>query len=604
MRRAALLDAACALTIGLFGAMLSLAFFMPVYYDDARYAISHWRAGVDGWAALSATPYCTASFLVPYPAGFLPGRWLAWVVQGQLGDPLQVRAHALAVFLLWAGYLCWVLKRCLMPGWRWLWCAACVAASCAVGTAPFLLLQGRPDVGMLLVVTVFATLPLVLAGRVLPRWGQLLLAAGLLLAVSWYFSAHAKALLYTPLLLVSFAFLPLGRRLKLAAVLLVALMATQGFVHWQARIYCPEDARAQAMRSMQAVSLSRIVHKVNANFDHFLEGHRELERALFAAAHGIGAKEVGAGQFLEYSSMLLAAALFYLVPLLLSIGLEAVYNIFYSYLYVQRMMLQGGRKWRLPLPESQEALVVNLMIGALALFACIQLVRALYWLLRSSRREHWRQVPQAMLFALAFSFLLQSGMQIAKNFYEVPFVWPCFVLLCILAAALPLWREALARYHARALGALLAVAIASQGVLLHGYVPLLREAYASADANGVMKESSVLVRPTGYAATAARVRTLAAQCGIAADATARRVLVDPLTYLAMKDTVQPLMFRQSYGEEAPDTLAQLLHMLRQRESRGAVMRCDLLPLPLRPLAVEDEGGLCCLTREAIAWAEP
>ncbi|NCY26027.1 MAG: hypothetical protein EBX37_14650 [Alphaproteobacteria bacterium] len=340
----------------------------------------------------------------------------------------------------------------------------------------------------------------------------------MVLAGSWFFSAQVTALLFVPLLLAGACYAPMARGLKLGVVLVLLLMAGQAAGHWQARLQCPEDARGAP--AAQLLTPAQLIHRVNQNFDHYLESHRDLERILFTAAHGISKPQVPADTFLAYCGILLAAAVFYVKP------------------------------------------------------------------------------EQVLLFALAGSWLLQAGVQNAKGLHDVALMWPCFGLICALAAAQPLWREAAAKYHRRALLGLVAVAAASQGALLSGYVPLLRAAYAQADEYGALDNGGLLLRPTGHAQVAEGIRATALLCGIGNSAESRHVLLDPLAYFAMQDTAQPLLLSQSQPDRK-----KLFGLLQARGSDGAVLRCPLLPPEVRAMAIE-EDGMCCLTREAIAWVEP
>ncbi len=576
-----------------FAGSLGLGFISPIYYDDARNAIGNLRGGYDGWGAVNVLPYCGLSFFVPFPVMFLPGRFLAWLAQVPVDDYMGLRANALLILLVWLGYMVWFLKRHLYTQWPWLWCAGLVAGVCSAGTMPMMLFQSRPDVGLLCVVTLLVTLPLVCRGQVWTGRRQALVGAGLVVMLSWYFSAHPKTILYAPLAFASIGFLPFGKRGRIAMVLLVGLLVVQSLMHWQQRLYCPDDKRVQTMRETQAITPGMIMGKVNRQMDSFFDKNRGYERMMFDAANGLDEPGLPLLMMLRYGLLMTVAGVLFLVPACVHFGLVLAFNFLHIHMYVRRMLFGVGVKWRILPDDTLASTLVDSAFSLLVLGAVIMLLRALIVFVRSAGKREFLAPGVLLPGLLLLGMLAQAGVQIAKNFYESPFIWPCLFLFFVMVAAWPMWRAAFVARQRRVLITIFIMSLCSQALLLTVFVPVTFAAYAAADQNGVLSGNEVLMSPFDYKAVAANVHGVAGQCGFADDANTKRVMVDHVTYMAMKHTSQPLMYRVSFRNEVPDTAEGMAAMLRKREGAGVVMQCRYVPEEWLGKAKQDHG-FCCL----------
>jgi hypothetical protein len=589
----------------LFALVMCLSFVSPVYYDDIRYPLGNSRILYDGFGSISTTPYCTSTFYSPYPLVFAPARFLSGVIHSLTGNFMVMRLYGLLVFLAWAAYMTWFIRRYIMPHWPWLYASAAVAAVSGMGAVPILLLGMRPDVGFLLCVTFFVSLPFIFRQhRQLSRRHQACFFIGILLVISWCFSAHPKTMLYLPLMLIASAYVPFERKgIRYALIGCILLLTAISNAHWSTRTKCPDDITERQMRYSQAVNPEGLINMVNAKVDGFLSSNAGSQRSLFDAANELEQSGLTLKEQLGNYALMLGFAVSYIFAFLSTLVPIILLNDLNSFTYVRRMLFYHSIKWRLEIEYNFLTAIADIAISMLALYILFIIVKSIIWVVRTSTRADLKEPRFVILFTLLGCMLLQAGVQVAKNFYELPFVWPCLFLFCMVLVSLPYWRQAMLSQEKKHLLALLLVSIISQLVFLVSYGPLTVREYKVADANGVLASNDILISPFNYGDTAERIVALAARCGITNDSASQHVMVDPLSYTAMRASFRPFLYRMTYREEVPDPPEKIFRLLQEQDSSGIVMQCRYIPQGQRDLALED-NGLCCMSREAVRSVQP
>jgi hypothetical protein len=137
---------------------------------------------------------------------------------------------------------------------------------------------------------------------------------------------------------------------------------------------------------------------------------------------------------------------------------------------------------------------------------------------------------------------------------------------------------------------LLLLSIVSQVALVAGYS---RNVAGSWITPGYPKDQKWSVANFGYGGLKAKILDTAAMCGIEAQNHPHHLVVDELTYFALRQAHQP--FLMTYLDE--DLWGGGIHdvrtVLTQQHSAGMVVGCQWVPSSLRTEAIVN-GGFCCI----------
>lgn len=532
-------DTLSIIVICLFFTTLFIGFFHPIWFDDIGYPIASARAGYDGWQAISPVPECQSMFGMRIPATLLPGRLIAWAGHTVTDDFITMKFMALAVLLTWIGYLSWFVKRILFPQWTWLQTVALVTAVAGMGKVTVFLLNNRPETSMLLVITLFASLPFLLRHYTRPcRFCLPALACAVLIAQSFFFSAHPKALLYAPLIILATCYtFASNRRLLLPVLIIMGITILQGWLYWQAKTSCPEFLPAHTFLSRQSVAIGLLSTDPMLFFGQFLSNLLNSGRYI---------RGIFLPQYVNNASILVS-------------GLITVTAAGLGYLIVLGAILHvtersRPRRWHLP-----EILI-----------------------------------PAALLAAL----LMQAGLLTSKPAYNSALIWPCLFLPALLLLAHtgnrgPQWAGLSICLW------LLGVSAISQAVLAYTALPQTITTVQTAAKSEYRYMRPFVLSPFNYSIKRQQILEAAAQCGIPPDRSARHVVVDATTYLALRRTYQPF-FKANIEHTGQD----FLHFLQAYPISGVVMLCRHMPASWQAAATRVQD-ICCLKPEDIGRiAEP
>lgn len=426
------------------------------------------------------------------------------------------------------------LTRRLLPALPRLFCAAGIVGFSGLGTLPLVMLLGRPEVPMLLALAWYAMLPLLNVRTPAQAW---ILAAATWLVSSWFISSHPKAMLYAPLMLLAAFGLRRGYAGAALAAGLLPLLH-EALVLWPMRINCPDSDAAQLVWQSHGLRPDLMLQDM-------------------------------AG-FVQSALNNLAASVYYVVSLLFT---------------AQEL---GYRKWP-PVTEYGDIhALLNIIVGAV--FGLTAALAGMLGVWCGLRRGAWRDVRVRMALCLLAAAGAQAALQTSKQFYNTSLIWGSLLMAGCMAASFLQERHGLRLARLRPLlGHVWLVALLSQCVLLAAYVPY---AYALHQHDA----EELMIVPGQYAQKKKAAESIAAECGIPLGEEGSHIAVDTYTYLYAKESYQPL--RMAYRFHEFDTPEAMLDFLRNWDSSGMLVSCDLLPEALLPL-MKREGSLCCLPRTRI-----
>jgi hypothetical protein len=525
-------------------ASFALACFVPVYTDEIVWKIIQGRVIADGGRELSLTlePTCGPySFAVP--ALIYPFRWLDGVLYGALASPGDVRAAGVGAALLWL-LLAFVFVRDLTRGTiGGAAAAAGLVALATLGIMPFLLVISRPEQILLLGITVFLYPLLKPEGREAPPLARSLAAAtGGTALVCYVLAAHPRAFLALPLM---FAFLYRVARRKAVfagAGAAVAAFAVVSYRDWTQRWACAGDS-----------AIAHLYFKIN------------ITSAL---------KD---GQLVAYLRDVLAS-------LLRTRGW-----------YINEFALRSKYSSDL-LPGMKHPLLgwaVELVFALVLLAGAVSFL-VLVW---NFRRERGQRLAVIGLGTVWVFYLASVGSRILKFDYEAELMEPVMAM----AALGSLWlaaphlmrrfrRERVESAAKAGFATVLALSAATQIWLLVNYVPHALGAWSRP---GYAEGQRFSVTSVGYGGLSRQILATARLCGIDPAARPRHLVVDELTYYALRQTVEPFVmtyfdehgWRQGLGDPRP--------IWRAYHAAGMVIGCERVQTAFAD-RVTRNGAFCCL----------
>jgi hypothetical protein len=534
--------------ISLFGLAILLSLFMPAYIDDLFYPLTSARAGYDGWYSLNAFPQCGETFLVAIPVALLPGRAFSWAIHTTISDFYDLRISAIIILLAWIVYTAWFLKSCLLPAQPLRYVLAGVVSFAGLGRLPFLLLYSRPETAMILAITVYVSLPFLIDKFSPPSLKIVLLLALLFLFMtSWFVSAHPKALLYAPLVLLSSLWVCRWHRITgVVLTLATAFTLYQGWHDfWRLKIACPGSPAGEKHQEISGLSPAqffsdrgKFLHQLKLNI---MAGNEYIHGINFSSGYGLPA---------------------------------APHNIM----------------------ESIASPLITCVIIGFLLGITYGMVLMVFHVFRHRALGH----PAFLLsLTLLGAFAAQWALQTMKLQYNFGLVWMT-LMLCGITIAIYItrqtgyWEKPCLTYG---FFSLLIVAFFSESVLLATYIPATMMSAQDITPDDVGQEMwGGVSGPFNYQALKERILEVAKSCRIAPDNSSKHVMIDFGTYLALKNTYQP--YRVDFLYHEFDQPEQLFPFLKKAHSSGIVTFCRTLPENIRPYA-QQEDGVCCISQEQI-----
>jgi hypothetical protein len=516
-----------------FAALLPILLVLPIYPDEPQWRLINARYFLDGGRMLYLFPVCHNGFLNTAPITSYPYWILNSLLYANMSDVYRLRVWGLLTSLLLVMLVASFLPK-LVPSTSSLGTRIGIVLSpLSLGMMPFLLSFNRPEQQLLVIICLTIALTVLVRSRPTspPSWMKWLLAGIYALLATFLMAVHMKGLFLMPALLVA-AVAAIRSPLPSAFVGAVAsISAWETFVLWRDRTNCPESP-----------FLTQVL--------------RNLSLSPLDLANGIG-------PFLRsaWQDLLNVSAYWHSIEFLPENQSGWLPNMTYPPTAAERFINQA-----IPIVVILGFVLVSL--GALS---------ALFAWFRKGQAPRFETGLAVCLAGIVPAF---ASYQITKNFYEASLILPVIGLAVVCALPSLLSLPFAGNISRILLTALALLALVSQCALAARF-------YAQYSLWSQGKENT-------YRATAAVAR-LAAQCGVAANASSSRVLMDLPAYSALWRTREPLFLELFSGWWATGINQQKL--LRDRQVSAVVGTCNRIDSNLFPPTVRDEG-FCCARLDA------
>jgi len=539
----------CAVVI-LAVASFGLAFFLPVYTDEIVWKMTQGRLGYDGFQTLllTALPSC-GDYGVSPPLALVPFRALDTALFEWVSNPMPIRLTGEIYLLLWLGITGYMLRR-TFPRTISSWViAGALLSFVTLGVMPFLLAISRPEQPLLIGATILLLLCVGSASpRPKPLAREIGAAIALVLVSGLILAAHPRAIFVLPLVVLAIIKTCRRRGLAVVATLAVGFLAFVVYGDWSARWACPADPIDRRMLEFANVGLAATAGDLGAFFSQL------VDKLLFDPGHFFYLSQYGF--YSDHTSGI--------VP---------------------------------PYPYRGIALILTLLIAALS--AAFVSVGFFAFLTSLNRFRKDLRDPFVVL-GIGFSWVflgLALFSRIYKNDYEVELIEP----LAMLVSVLSIWkaysgipnnshrRPQIIKLSWIAFITLLATSAVSQFALLAGYAPLIGGPWTTP---GYLANQKFSVPEFGYDRVRDEILATAQMCGIDPLRHPRHLVVDELTYFALRQSYQPFVMTYLVGAWGKD-IPNLKTFLKEKGSAGVVVGCQAMPESLKDGAVQN-GAFCCL----------
>ena len=367
---------------------LWMAFYTPVYPDEIFWKVMIARLDSDGGKLVYLFAQCRQGQWIDAPLTWYPAMWInAWLYE-DASRPWELRVHGWILFLVLLGLWTWLLREKSGIGWPDSFLA--VSAFLSMGTMPFLMVLGRPEQPLLLLLTLALLTTLIKPPETRVSWGRgLIYVLGFALIGTLMAGIHPKGMFLFPVLMV-LAWRQV-RSLSLMALLALVLGRTAFDTHqvWQLRTSCPEIPGL--MKVLQSLTL----------------------RPSMFFSDPIGFIKAGVVNLMAFGAY--------------------VTSLEFRESYISSWM-PSAVDWSATAPL---VLIANSLIWLPVLMAAL-IIGANGLAARHSR--NWTDVLIWLGLLLPLGTI--AGLQMAKNFYEASIIWPLILLLVIFSFGKPLIQPA------------------------------------------------------------------------------------------------------------------------------------------------------------------
>jgi hypothetical protein len=540
-------------SLAMFGLTLVLsASLTPLFTDEISSQIPNGRWVRDGYLLSNNLAACGIEASERPAAMFsYPFLMMESAIHELIGQPGWIRLRSLTMLFAWLFMMSRLLPKSVrLEGVERASLWALGAAFLSIGVLPVMLVFARPEIYLLFGLSLCLMLPLMpgSAGERSPA-SQIRLALLWLFLSALMFTYHFKAVFFLPLIWASVWMTLADRRIRLAALALVSLIAFLGVRTWSSRLVGCADPGVMSFISAHMLPLTALIAQPAVLF-------RTITARL--------------------------------------IDLPTISPHPYFGNALVRQVYEA--EW-LYHPDSPllRYLVNGIALAAFgALFACLAVSFANAM---SSLARHRTLERRQILFLCALAgFASLSFMQGTKHYYETILVLPVLGLTALicpprlpaswLAYALPSPRSG-----QKALAVILSSAIVSQLALCALYAPM-----ASLTLSGkvIYEKQHFSLSAYKYAAVTQEVNEAAKLCGIDLGQEQSHMVIDDMTYLSLRKSVyQPLHGLFLYYWWFDPKKRRDVTMAPYSPA-GAILSCNHV-FPEFKGKEKRAGGICCIS---------
>jgi hypothetical protein len=531
--------------VSLFSIVLLVCFIFPIYPDEIQTRFILSRLPYDFPLRISALPTCTSSFTQPIPATmYMPGL-INWAVLGNFYSFTTLRLVGILIPLFWIAGLAFYLRNKVWNGLLHeaknkglsylIRLAGFFVALFSVGVLPFFLVTNRQE--QLLLPSVVLLLFIFLASQRLEKTGQVWRKLGLtaiyFISISLILYGHAKGLFLTPFfVIVGWQLFRLfnNRVLFASFMLLLGLHVIQHYIWYKFSYQCSDVPSLAALLKSFSLDPAALFHNPNV-FKH--QAYQSL---------------MNSGKYLH------------------QLGFQAITDSNY-----------------LPaLPLDSFAKLANFFIQInfiIAFFTILVLLPLRYYRIDVASRRF--VTINATLLILLVCLIISALFNLPKNWYDAGYVYLVLMIIWIFFIGenfrgifqIPIARKIFIY--------LVCVALLSQAVLIHRYLPAFWGGYIGPSISVVNYDHSKMLEDLTAASHACDIDPVHS----------KKVIVDDYTYPYFHRSRQPMAFTYLlYGNNA----AASQKFISEVDSDGLIARCSSIAAYM-PFA-KRAGDVCCVSK--------
>jgi len=505
-----------------------LSFMWPVFTDEIAWKWISSRLWWDDGYAVTLYPQCSVMGKVKVPALFLPVWALESSLYGLAPAILSLRYLGIFVLVLW-GLVLWQLLKTIsklsQSDLRDL--LALVASVCLMGGLPFLLVMNRPEQVLLLIATAMVWLPFLHPRDPLRKYG---IGSSFVFLGLLFFSQHAKALFFLPLLLLAAWKLRLSKKIRIGVMFSLLVFSAQGYLFFVEHTQCNN-------------------HFIKAAFSKMMISPMALATA---PAESLRAMVSNVLNFVDY-----------------------VRNIHVLDTYPQHWLPTNYG-------FSMGAKFLNVLLD---LFFVVWMTASCWGVFRNSvlRRQRDRSTEVSDLsLAMGIGLGGMAVFQSSKTFYDSALVLP----LLIMMGSGVVEKRTLKLLSSIALG----LATFSVALVCYRFWPNLHQEWRGV---GRLVQQEYSVKPAYQKGLERRLIALSEKCGLQNTIGKKHLVMDDLTYPYFMKTQEPYHAVYVLGWWGKMSIENPIEFLKSKGSCGIISQCHWLPEELLSRAVRDDD-LCCL----------
>mgnify|MGYP007114253550 CR=1 FL=1 len=509
-----------------FALTLWMAFYVPVYGDEIAWKLFSNRQFVDHGKLVYIFAQCDKGYWLDTPITWYPMQWLDSLIYGNASNDRLLRILGSMGFVLLLGSWTVILRSTSqLP---WLICTLFVTVFFSFGITPFLMVFNRPELPLLLWLTLALMLSLWFDRHPLQtRTSKILLTLVFALIACLMTATHPKGLFFFPLLLLAW-----WRSVRWwpAVLPLLTVMAWTGFETnriWSIRTSCEEYPGLSALLKSLTLRPNQLWQQpldfMTGVFTNIKHSTQYISKMAFDAAYSADWLPAGGATFSKLSVVWVSQILVWLPIVLMTIVI--VWN------------------------------TINLVTST------------------TRDRRFW---PFASLIFL--SLMMIMSFQTAKNFYEPSLIWPLILLVTIYSFHGTQNNTEIANSQRIVRWVLPTLLIAS---LLSGYMRY--ELFFHHAQSWQIKQSQ------DHSLKINELQQFAQnQCGI--EPHTPNLALSLVAYGSFWEHPKPIILDYSTGWWATEAnFAQTMH---KREAGGLVAECRDLPPEIKPFAKRQGKNCC------------
>lgn len=185
-----------------FAMSLWMAFYVPIYEDEAAWKLLSSRLFIDQGKLVYLFAQCNRGYWLDMPLTWYPMQWFDSVIYGDASNPVFLRTMG------WLGFIAlmvsWVVILRTTSKLSWLTCSLFIAAFFSFGVTPFVMVLNRPEQPLLIWLTILLLITLWFDSRPLKNHFSKALITALFALLSCLMAAtHPKGLFFFPLILLA-----------------------------------------------------------------------------------------------------------------------------------------------------------------------------------------------------------------------------------------------------------------------------------------------------------------------------------------------------------------------------------------------------------------